>query len=47
VYGKINSSTVGVGDGVNVRVGTGEAVIVSMTICGGGRVEGKASGTDG
>jgi hypothetical protein len=41
VYGKINSAMVGVGDGVNVIVGTGEGVIVSMTICGGGRVGGS------
>jgi len=31
VYGKINSSIVGVGEGVKVSVGMGDGVIVSMT----------------
>jgi len=47
VYGKINSATVGVGEGVNVSVGMGEGVIDSMMTCGGGRVDGKAGGEAG
>ena len=40
--GKINSSTVGVGEAVNVMVGTGEGVIVSMMTAGARSVgEGK------
>ena len=37
VNGKINCSIVGVGEDVNVMVGTGEGVIVSMATVGGGK----------
>jgi len=46
VYGKINSSIVGVGEGVNGIVGTGEGVLVSTAIGGGGGVEGKEGEAD-
>jgi hypothetical protein len=43
VYGKINSSVVGVAEGVKVIVGKGEGEEVSITTGGGGRVAGKAT----
>ena len=44
VYGKINSSMVGVGEGVNVSVGIGEEVIDSIIDCGAGKVGCKEEG---
>ena len=38
VNGKINSSNVGVGDGVRVSVGMGDGVTVSKATLGGGTV---------
>jgi hypothetical protein len=47
VNGKISSSRVGVRDGVNVIVGTGEGVIVSMITSGAGKVAEGSIGGEG